>query len=111
MALPACRRCGKTDPKKMFGLMTHWFGPFVDVPPDHGYFYLCSACYDERVREHLEAVQGKLAELHPAAARQLEQAASQEPTESEPTASSADRARAADAAARRSAHKRDDPPG
>jgi hypothetical protein len=49
----------------MFGLMTLWFGPFVDLPPDHGYFHLCPECYQEFVHPHVERVQGRLAELHP----------------------------------------------
>jgi hypothetical protein len=60
-----CIRCGKTDPRRMIGLMTLWFGPFVDIRPDHGYFHLCPACYHERVKPHLDKVQGRLAELHP----------------------------------------------
>jgi len=70
VALPACTRCGKTDPRRMIGLMTLWFGPFVELPPAHGYFHLCPDCYREFVHPHLEKVRGKLAELHPLA-RQL----------------------------------------
>jgi hypothetical protein len=54
----------------MIGLMTLWFGPFVDIGPDYGYFHLCPACYREFVKPHLDHVQGRLAELHPLA-RQL----------------------------------------
>lgn len=54
----------------MVGLMTLWFGPFVDLRPDTGYFHLCPACYREHVKPHLDQVQGRLAELHPLA-RQL----------------------------------------
>jgi hypothetical protein len=67
VALPPCSRCGKTNPRKMIGLMTLWFGPFVDMRPDHGYFYLCPACYRDRIKPHLDVVQGRLAELHPLA--------------------------------------------
>lgn len=110
MALPACKRCGKTNPHKMFGLMTHWFGPFVDVPPDHGYFHLCPACYAKHVHPHLDAVQGKLAELHPVAARQLEQAENHGSTgERNAPLSAEERASAADRAARRSVHRERDP--
>jgi hypothetical protein len=49
----------------MFGLMTLWFGPFVDLRPDYGYFHLCPACYRQFVKPHLDEVQGRLAELHP----------------------------------------------
>lgn len=70
MALPACARCGKTNPRRMFGLMTLWFGPFVDMRPDHGYFHLCPACYRACIQPHLEQVRNRLAELHPLA-RQL----------------------------------------
>lgn len=107
MALPACRRCGKTDPQKMFGLMTHWFGPFVELRPDHGYFYLCPPCYEELVRPHLEAVQGRLAELHPAASRLLEEESRNgDDAGAGAGESAADRARAADEAARRSMHRK-----
>lgn len=47
--------------------MTLWFGPFVDMRPDTGYFYLCPSCYRERIKPHLDQVQGRLAELHPLA--------------------------------------------
>lgn len=75
MALPVCTRCGKSNPRKMYGLMTLWFGPFVDLPPDHGYFHLCPDCYRTHVHPHLEAVHGRLADLHPLLARHLEGAA------------------------------------
>jgi hypothetical protein len=65
VALPACDRCGNTNPHKMIGLMTLWFGSFVDLPPDHGYFYLCPTCYDRWVKPHFDLIQGRLAELHP----------------------------------------------
>jgi hypothetical protein len=65
--LPPCIRCGRTNPRKMIGLMTLWFGPFVDMRPDHGYFYLCPDCYRERIKPHLDQVQNRLAELHPLA--------------------------------------------
>jgi hypothetical protein len=51
----------------MIGLMTLWFGPFADIRPDYGYFYLCPACYRDRIKPHLDTVQGRLAELHPLA--------------------------------------------
>lgn len=70
VALPACTRCGKTDPRRMIGLMTLWFGPFVDLPLDPGYFHLCPDCYRDHIQRHLEQVRGRLAELHPLA-RQL----------------------------------------
>lgn len=53
----------------MIALMNHWFGPFVDIPPDHGYFYLCPRCYRERIKPHMDEVQNKLYELHPLAHR------------------------------------------
>lgn len=45
--------------------MTLWFGSFVELEPDHGYFYLCPSCYRTYVAEHLEEVQDRLARLHP----------------------------------------------
>jgi hypothetical protein len=54
----------------MVGLMTIWFGPFVDMRPDFGYFHLCPSCYRQRIKPHLEQVQGRLLDLHPLA-RQL----------------------------------------
>jgi hypothetical protein len=51
----------------MFGLMTLWFGPFVEIRPESGYFHLCPACYRDRIEPHLEQVQGRLLELHPLA--------------------------------------------
>lgn len=90
----------------MFGLMTHWFGPFVELRPDHGYFYLCPACYHEHVHPHLEAVQGRLAELHPLAARHLEHAENGDRSGEGEPATAAERAQAADDAARRSIHRK-----
>lgn len=69
--MPLCQRCGTSNPRKMIGLMTLWFGPFVDLRPGHGYFYLCPACYRAHILPHLEHVQGKLKELHPLSARHL----------------------------------------
>ncbi len=69
--MPLCQRCGSSNPQKMIGLMTLWFGPFIDLRPDHGYFHLCPACYRAHVLPHLDHVQGKLKELHPIAARHL----------------------------------------
>jgi hypothetical protein len=51
----------------MIGLMTLWFGPFVDLRPDYGYFHLCPTCYRTHVKPHMDRVQGRLAELHPLA--------------------------------------------
>lgn len=73
MALPCCQRCGKTDPTKMFGLMTLWFGPLVDLHADLGYFYLCPACHKECIAPELERIQNRILELHPAAARHFEE--------------------------------------
>lgn len=44
--------------------MTLWFGPFVDIRPDHGYFYLCPSCYRERIQPHLDEVHGRVADLY-----------------------------------------------
>lgn len=51
-----CRRCGRTDPRRMVALMTLWFGHRAGVPLDHGYFYLCPTCYETYVAPHLEEV-------------------------------------------------------
>jgi hypothetical protein len=56
----------------MVGLMTLWFGPFIELEPAHGYFYLCPECYRECVEPNMEEVQGKLAQLHPTVAAYLE---------------------------------------
>lgn len=56
----------------MVGLMTLWFGPFIEIEPAHGYFHLCPSCYDECVAPELEDVQQTLARLHPTASAFLE---------------------------------------
>lgn len=104
MALPACRRCGKTDPRKMFGLMTHWFGPLIDLPAGSGYFHLCPRCYEAHIQPHLEAMQGRLAELHPLVSGTPDVSAGNGAGDAAP-AGPAERARAADEAARRSMHR------
>ncbi len=73
MALPSCTRCGKRDPQRMHGLMTLWFGPLVELEPDHGYFYLCPECHDELIVPELERIQNRILELHPAAQRHMEE--------------------------------------
>lgn len=72
MVLPSCHRCGKTDPRRMIGLMTLWFGPFIDIEPAHGYFHLCPVCFDDHIRPHLDELQSTLARLNPAVAEFLE---------------------------------------
>lgn len=67
----------------MIGLMTLWFGSFIELEPAHGYFHLCPTCYGEQVEPHLDDVQGKLAHLHPAMAAHLE-GEQAEVTEGEP---------------------------
>jgi hypothetical protein len=54
MALPDCLRCGKTNPRRMIGLMTVFFGEYVELPPEPGYFYLCPKCYEAEVEPHLD---------------------------------------------------------
>ncbi len=54
MPLPPCRLCGQTDPARMIGLMTLWYGHYVGIEPDHGYFYLCPGCFGARVEPFLE---------------------------------------------------------
>lgn len=56
----------------MIGLMTLWFGPFVDLEPAHGYFHLCPTCFDETIAPELDELQASLARLNPAAAAYLE---------------------------------------
>ena len=73
MALPSCKRCGKRDPQRMYGLMSLWFGPLVELEADLGYFYLCPACHDEFVAPELERIHNHILELHPAAARALDE--------------------------------------
>ncbi len=38
----------------MIALMTLWFGRYVGIEPDHGYFYLCPECFQAQVEPHLE---------------------------------------------------------
>jgi hypothetical protein len=59
-----CRRCGRTDPRRMIALMTLWFGRFAGLDSAAGYFYLCPRCYDECVAPHFAPVVEKLVELH-----------------------------------------------
>jgi hypothetical protein len=58
-----CRRCGHTDPFRMHALMTLWYGGLADMPPRHGYFYLCPACYEACIVPHLDEIQH--GERHP----------------------------------------------
>ncbi len=64
--LRPCRRCGRTDPERMLGLMTLWFGALADLPPQGGYFYLCPSCYAERIEPELGGIHERLARMHPA---------------------------------------------
>jgi len=54
MPLPACLRCGKTNPRRMIGLMTVFFGVYVELSPEPGYFYLCPKCFRKDVEPHLD---------------------------------------------------------
>ncbi len=38
----------------MIGLMTVFFGQFVDIAAEPGYFYLCPKCFVEKVEPHLD---------------------------------------------------------
>jgi hypothetical protein len=51
-----CSRCGRTDRRRMVALMTLWFGRFAELPVDHGYFYLCPACYARFIAPHFAPV-------------------------------------------------------
>jgi hypothetical protein len=57
----------------MIGLMTLWFGRFLELPLEGGYFYLCPACYDAVVAPHLEDVRQQVLEVHPHLRRLLEE--------------------------------------
>ncbi|MEX0891692.1 MAG: hypothetical protein WEB88_05925, partial [Gemmatimonadota bacterium] len=72
MSLLPCKRCGRTDPRKMIGLMNLWFGRFLELPLEGGYFYLCPACYKELVVPHLADVRQQVLEVHPHLRRHLE---------------------------------------
>jgi hypothetical protein len=61
-----CRRCGQTNPRRMFALMSLWFGPYAGVRPEPGYFYLCPNCYQSCIGPHLGEVLHRLTEAHPA---------------------------------------------
>ena len=73
MALPSCKRCGTQDPQRMYGLMSLWFGPLVNLEAELGYFHLCPMCHDEFIAPELERIQNRILELHPAAARTLDE--------------------------------------
>jgi hypothetical protein len=51
-----CRRCGRTDRRHMHALMTLWFGRFVELPVEAGYFYLCPRCYTRFIAPHVPPV-------------------------------------------------------
>jgi hypothetical protein len=53
--LRPCTLCGRTHPRRMYGLMTHWYGRYIGLADDHGYFYLCPRCYAAKVRKVEEA--------------------------------------------------------
>jgi len=72
VSLLPCKRCGRTDPRKMIGLMNLWFGRFLELPLEGGYFYLCPACYAELVVPHLADVRQQVLEVHPHLRRHLE---------------------------------------
>lgn len=72
MPLPPCHRCGTTDPDRMIGLMTLWFGAFADVQPAHGYFHLCPACFAECVEPELDRLRDALVRMDPATAEYME---------------------------------------
>jgi hypothetical protein len=63
--MASCRLCGETDPRRMTGLMTLWFGRLAGLLPEYGYFYLCPRCFAARIEPHLEEVLGVVAEYHP----------------------------------------------
>jgi hypothetical protein len=38
----------------MIGLMTIFFGPFLEIGPEAGYFYLCPSCFESLVEPYLD---------------------------------------------------------
>jgi hypothetical protein len=50
--LQPCRLCNGTHRRRMYALMTHWYGQYVGLPEDHGYFYLCPRCHALFIRPH-----------------------------------------------------------
>ncbi len=80
MPLPACKSCGTTEPR-MIGLMTVFFGEFVDLPPEPGYFYLCPACFVRDVEPYLDEDQIRDSLLLREERRKQERSGAVEPAE------------------------------
>jgi hypothetical protein len=40
-----CRRCGRTNRRRMIALMSAWYAAQAGVFSEGGYFYLCPRCY------------------------------------------------------------------
>jgi hypothetical protein len=76
-----CRRCGKTDPRRMIALMSLWFGEYAGFRAEVGYFYLCPSCYHSCIAPHAGEIVHRLTEAHPA-----RHAAPPRPTEPPPDA-------------------------
>ena len=51
-----CNRCGAVDRHRMIALMSRWFAAHAGLPLEAGYFYLCPACYREKVEGEFEAI-------------------------------------------------------
>ncbi len=51
-----CTRCGAIDRHRMIALMSRWFAAHAGLALEGGYFYLCPACYDERIEPEYEAI-------------------------------------------------------
>jgi len=51
-----CTRCGGRDEHRMIALMSRWFAVHAGVALEGGYFYLCPACYDERIAPEYPAI-------------------------------------------------------
>jgi len=51
-----CTRCGATDEHRMIALMSRWFAVHAGLALEQGYFYLCPACYDQRIAPGFEAI-------------------------------------------------------
>ena len=58
--LPTCENCGETNPRRMIGLMTVFFGQLLELAHEPGYFYLCPRCYAEMILPHLDEVKALL---------------------------------------------------
>lgn len=73
--------CGGTNPRKMIALMTPFFGPFLELEAEPGYFYVCPDCYERLVMPHMEEVR-KMLRIHRGPEEPMEHAPDDEGAES-----------------------------